>query len=258
VIEVVARPTEGSRTTWDVRRDGRALGTAVTSVRRNGPLLTGLDVPEDLAPEALAALLAELRAEGEETLVVDLPAGDPVLGAALRGREAPLEATQMLLDLADPVPTPARVRLVPMSAADYGAYEQHLNSAYAQEMLEAGAYPDLAAATVASERSQAELLPGGVDTPGHHLWSAHDGDTLVGILWIAVAGPKAYIYDIEVHEQQRRRGYGRELLDAGAVAAVQLGAATLGLNVFGPNEVARALYGRAGYTTTERTYRIEL
>ena len=97
-----------------------------------------------------------------------------------------------------------------------------------------------------------------METPGHHLWSAYDGDTPVGVLWVHVEGPKAYIYDIEVREEQRRRGYGRELLDAGAVASVELGATTLGLNVFGPNDGARALYERAGYATTEQTYRIEL
>ena len=42
------------------------------------------------------------------------------------------------------------------------------------------------------------------------------------------------------------------------MAAVELGATGLGLNVFGPNDGARALYERAGYVTTERSYRIEL
>jgi GNAT superfamily N-acetyltransferase len=215
-------------------------------------------VPEDTASDVLDALTAALCAEGEEWLVVDVAAEDAVLDAALVARNPRLEATQMLLDLSAPVPTPVRVRLVPMTVADYGGYAQHLNAAYAQEMLEAGAYSDLVTATLASERSQAQLLPRGVETPGHHLWSAYDGDTHVGVLWVHVEGPKAYIYDIEVREEQRRRGYGRELLDAGASASVQLGATTLGLNVFGPNEGARALYERAGYATTERTFRIEL
>ncbi len=46
----------------------------------------------------------------------------------------------------------------------------------------------------------------------------------VGILWVHVEGANAYIYDIEVREEQRRRGYGREILDAGALAARELGA----------------------------------
>ena len=107
-----------------------------------------------------------------------------------------------------------------------------------------------------------DLLPDGVDTSGQHLWTAYDGQTrdqtVVGILWIAVEDRAAFIYDIEVREEQRRRGYGREVLDAGAVAAVELGARTLGLNVFGHNEGALALYERAGYDTTERTFRVSI
>jgi ribosomal protein S18 acetylase RimI-like enzyme len=61
-----------------------------------------------------------------------------------------------------------------------------------------------------------------------------------------------------VREEQRRRGYGRELLDAGSRAALALGATTLGLNVFGHNEGALALYERAGYATTEQTFRIAI
>ena len=257
MIEVAALPPEGDSTTWEVRRDG-VLGTATTGVRRSGPLLTSLDVPEDTASDVLDALMAALRAEGDEWLVVDVAPGDAVLEAALDGRDTRLVSTQMLLDLDTPVAPPPRVALAPMTAAEYDGYEKHLNAAYAQEMVEAGAFSDLASATIAAEQSQAELLPSGVDTPGHHLWSAYDGDRPVGVLWVHVEGPKGFIYDIEVREEQRRHGYGRELLDAAASACVGLGATTLGLNVFGPNDGARALYERAGYATTERTYRIEL
>ena len=71
-------------------------------------------------------------------------------------------------------------------------------------------------------------------------------------------GATGYIYDIEVHHDQRRRGYGREVLDAGARAAHDLGAAVLGLNVFGHNDGARALYERAGYATTEQRFRVSV
>jgi ribosomal protein S18 acetylase RimI-like enzyme len=258
MIEVVALPGDGDTTTWEVRRDGHPLGTAVMGARRSGPLMTGLDVPLDAAPGVMDAILEGVRERGEPPLLVDVAPGDAVLEAALAGRETRLVATQMLLDLAAPVAPPARVVLVPMTAEEYVGYEEYLNAAYAQEMFEAGAFTDLAAAVVAAEQSQAELLPRGVDTPGHRLWSAYDGDTLVGILWIFVDGPKGYIYDIEVREEQRRRGYGREVLDAGALAARDLGAEELGLNVFGPNDAARALYEHAGYVTTERSYRIAL
>jgi len=238
VIEVAAVPGDGEETTWLVQREGVNVGTARTRARRGGLLLLGLDVAPTDAAEALDRLLAALGALGHDALVVDVPAGDPVLEVALAGRPLQLQATQMLLDLADVPAPPARVALRPMTAAEFQGYRDR--------------------AFAASVASTEQLLPDGLDTPGQHLWTAHDGEALVAILWIAVDGPTGYIYDIEVHHDQRRRGYGREVLDAGARAAHDLGARELGLNVFGHNDGARALYERAGYATTERTYRITL
>lgn len=256
--EVVALPGEGPETIWEVRHEGAVVGTARTGVRRRGLLLTGLDVPEDHATDALDAILAIARDRGDERLAVDVVPGDRVLEAALSGRDAPLVATQMLLDLSRPVAGPARVTLRPMTQEEFAGYRDHLVTAYAQEMVDSGAFDEMSSALAASEQSSQELLPEGPDTPGQHVWSAVDGDTVVGILWIHVEGASGYIYDIEVREEQRRRGYGREMLDAGARAAVELGATTLGLNVFGHNEGARALYERAGYDTTEQTFRLAL
>jgi ribosomal protein S18 acetylase RimI-like enzyme len=256
VIEVDALPGDAETTTWEVRRNGRALGTATTGMRRSGPLLTALDVPQEAAAETLDALLRAVRDRGEESLAIDVPTGDPVLESALQGRDARLVATQMRLDLSRPPSPPDRVALRAMTRDEFAAYREHLVTSYAQDMFDAGAFADLPTALTASEQSTRELLPEGPDSPGHHLWTATDGATEVGILWIHAEGASAFIYDIEVRDEHRRRGYGREILDAGAVAARALGADALGLNVFGHNEGARALYERAGYDTTERTFRI--
>ena len=258
MIEVVETSREGDETSWSVRRDGEAIGTATTHVRRVGPLLKGLDVPIGDATGALDALVAALAGSGFDSVAIDVRVDDPVLSAAIEGRGLRVAATQMLLDLSLPVEPPPRVTLRPMTTDEFRVYRAHLVTAYADDIFGLGGHADLAAALVASEQATVNLLPEGVDTPGQHIWSAYDDDTTVGVLWIAVDAPKAYIYDIEVHADQRRRGYGREVVDAGALAARDLGAEELGLNVFGHNDVARALYERAGYVTTERSYRIEL
>jgi ribosomal protein S18 acetylase RimI-like enzyme len=258
MTEVVAHPSDGEEATWEVRRDGRPLGAALTRIRRGGVLLSRLDVSEADAGVALDALLEALRERGQPSLAVDVVTGDRVLAAALDGRDARLEATQMVLDLSSPVAPPARVTLRAMTREEFARYRDQLITAYAQDMLDAGSFTDRDVAHAASVRSTEELLPDGVDSPGQHLWTAYDDKAPVGILWIFVAGPRGYIYDIEVHESQRRRGYGREILDAGARAARDLGAGELGLNVFGHNDGARAMYEKAGYATTERTYRIAL
>jgi ribosomal protein S18 acetylase RimI-like enzyme len=258
MTEVVAVSREGDVTAWEVRRDGRSLGAAWTRLHRGAPLLDRLEVPEADAADAFDALLSTLARGGAGSVAVDVRVEDPVLTAAIAGRGLPLGATQMRLDLSRPVDPPSRVELRPMTAEEFRAYRGHLVTAYAQEILGFGGFADLAAALDASERSTVELLPDGPDTPGHHLWSAYDGDEPVAILWIHAAGTRAFVYDIEVHEDRRRRGYGREVLDAGALAARDLGAEELGLNVFGHNEGARAMYEQAGYETTERSYRIPL
>jgi ribosomal protein S18 acetylase RimI-like enzyme len=243
---------------WDLTRDGAHCGSAVTGARRSGPLLKGLDVPVADAPAALNALTTAFRETGEQVLLVDMKAGDEILGAALAGADAGLVSTQMRLDLDGSVAAPPRVRLRPMSSEEFATYREQLVTAYAQDLFDAGAFTDLPDALAASELSTRELLPDGVASPSQHLWTAHDGDVVVGILWIHVDGERGFIYDIEVRPEQRRLGYGRELLDAGARAAYELGASVLGLNVFGFNEGAQALYARAGYTITEQTWRLAL
>ena len=258
MTEVAAVPGDGEETTWLVRREGVIVGTARTRRRRGGLLLLGLDVAPADAAEALDGLLIAVAELGHDSLVVDVPADDRTLDVALAGRPLQLQATQMLLDLAEVPARPERVALRPMTATEFERYRDQLITAYAQDMLDAGAFTDRDRALEASVVSTEELLPAGLESPGLNLWTAHDGEVLVAILWIAVDGPAGYIYDIEVHHDQRRRGYGREVLDAGARAAHDLGARELGLNVFGHNDGARTLYERAGYATTERTYRIEL
>ncbi len=260
---LVARAEEQVSEAWEIVEEGHPLGTAWT-VRRSpgGAHLVDLDVPVARAAETAEALASRLRAESAEYLVVDAFNGDEVGEAVRVWADAPLEATQMQLDLRGPVHATtdpgarATLDLAPMSDPEYAEYEVHLLTAYAQEMLDAGAYADWDAALAASARSQDELLPEGLRTPGHHLWTARHGDRRIGILWIVVSSAAAFIYDLEVDEEHRGRGYGRATLDAGALAARRLGAQVLGLNVFGPNERARALYERAGYATTERTYRL--
>jgi RimJ/RimL family protein N-acetyltransferase len=109
-----------------------------------------------------------------------------------------------------------------------------------------------------SDSDFAELLPEGRDTPEHHLWTVTDAETgvAVGSLWINVRdrgiGRAAFIYDIEMDESQRGKGYGRATMLAGEVAAKELGATTIGLNVFGFNTVAIGLYTSLGYTVTSQ------
>lgn len=77
-----------------------------------------------------------------------------------------------------------------------------------------------------------------------------------GIIWLANRdGPSnyglihdaAWVYDIVVEPEFRRRGLGCQLLTAGETWAYSQGYAYLGLHVFGHNKPAIALYHKCGY-----------
>jgi GNAT superfamily N-acetyltransferase len=76
------------------------------------------------------------------------------------------------------------------------------------------------------------------------------GDDLAegGLLWLgARSGTEWWIYDIIIDPAFRGTGLGRPTLRAAEEWVRARGGSRLGLNVFGPNAVARHLYDAAGY-----------
>jgi ribosomal protein S18 acetylase RimI-like enzyme len=127
---------------------------------------------------------------------------------------------------------------------------------YAEEKVKAGAW----LAEDALERSRKEfatLLPEGVDTPDNYLYAIHDtaSNTDVGVLWLADRtwnGQRlAFVYEVLVYEEFRRRGYGRAGMLALEEKARALGIPKMALHVFGSNQGALALYQEIGYEITD-------
>src|SRR5689334_11964724 len=110
--------TDGETSIWEVRRDDEVVATVQVGVRRERPVVVGVESAVDDASVALGAVLQQLRRQGAASVVVDVDAGDETTAAAIVGHRAELATTQMLLDLAQPVPEPVRVRLRPMTDAE--------------------------------------------------------------------------------------------------------------------------------------------
>lgn len=153
--------------------------------------------------------------------------------------------------------------LRPMSEAEYEVFQLKTVVGYAKVNVEAGNWIE-EESLEQSKRALEELLPDGRNTPRVLLLSADNsaGD-YVGYLWIGLdrlgtSKPFAWIYDIEVVENQRGQGYGRALLRAAEEETLKNGVPTLGLNVFGSNKVARKLYESSGYSITQMTMSKEL
>jgi ribosomal protein S18 acetylase RimI-like enzyme len=99
-------------------------------------------------------------------------------------------------------------------------------------------------------RQIAGLLPDGVNTLGHKLWFVvDDGNEVVGNLWVNVSEERAsaFIFDIEIREEHRGKGYARQALALLEDTLRMLGIRRLGLNVFDDNTVAQHLYRRQGF-----------
>ena len=153
-------------------------------------------------------------------------------------------------DASVPVPT---VRLEPMTPDEYAAYRASAEESYAQGIHRSGSLP-LEEARAKSAEDYARQLPDGLATEGHRLWTAYDGDTPVGMLWLGLKdtseGVSAFGFDFEVREDLRRHGYGRAIMAAAEQVCRELGVVQVGLNVFGDNLGAQSLYEQMGFQVT--------
>lgn len=142
-----------------------------------------------------------------------------------------------------------------MTAAEYATFRSHTIVQYAAAHTSVGSWSE-EEALEKSKLAIDELLPNGQETDGTLVMTALDGEgTSIGYLWIGLqrrggSPGEAWIYDIELYEPFRGKGYGRALLAVAEDSARNLGVKKLGLNVFGNNTVARNLYDSAGFQVT--------
>jgi ribosomal protein S18 acetylase RimI-like enzyme len=152
------------------------------------------------------------------------------------------------------------VELRPMTPEEYDRWRGPAVSDYAQAWVDSGILtPD--EAMKKAEKQFAELLPDGLDTPQQVFFTPVDGDEPVGMLWVHFddgGEQRAFIYDIQVWEHLRRRGYGRAIIDALTEDARVRGARSIGLNVFGSNPGAKALYEQTGFEVTATQMKLTL
>ncbi|MFB9314831.1 GNAT family N-acetyltransferase [Nocardioides plantarum] len=195
------------------------------------------------------AVEARAAAAGAARLTVGVFPGDPTTEAFVAGGGYETAAVQMRLDLARDLPAEEVVALVPMDQAAYDVWEADEVEAYAEARAKSGESPERALEI--SRQQHAELLPDGLDTEHHQFFVGRVAGEQVGTLWIGTERPMAFVYDVHVDEGHRRRGYGAGLMRAGALWARRHGSHALGLNVFGYNHGARALYEGLGYDTVE-------
>lgn len=140
------------------------------------------------------------------------------------------------------------VQLRPMPTDRMAAWLVASNEEYRLSRIAAGESPELASKRAAESSTQ--YFPDSTPLPLHQVFDVVDGATIVGYLWIGPQNGSTsdwWVWDVEIDEQHRRKGYAREALLLGEAEARALGATSIGLNVFGFNSGAQALYESLGY-----------
>ena len=248
VEELVERTAETSA--WlEVVDDGRVVGSAWLAPE--GEELGVYDIVlDDLgrAGDLLSAVLGHARSHGSRMIGVGVEPGDTARAAiaALPGFQR--RATNMVLRLDRPIADPALVVLARMTPDEYDGFMVNEVEGFAEELASAGMEAERALER--SRTMMAELLPAGIDSPGMEFDSARVEDDVVGELWLSTEKTMAFVYNIVVHPEHRRRGYGAAIMNAAAIRCRDLGHPVLGLNVFAHNPNARALYDKLGYEVT--------
>lgn len=145
--------------------------------------------------------------------------------------------------------------LEPMTLPEFLAFVEDTVPAYAADKVASGQWSE-GEAIALSRRELDALLPQGLATPGHHLYTLRDeaSGAPVGRIWIAEqqrAGSKvAYIYDVAIAPAHRRKGHAMRAFEAVEAEAARLGLEGIALHVFGHNAGAQALYLKLGYRPT--------
>lgn len=143
------------------------------------------------------------------------------------------------------------VRLVPMVASEFDDYIDRTTREYAEDNVRAGRWTAAEALQEAGKQIR-ELLPRGIDTPNHFLFTivAEPDAERVGILWLAVEPRGGFVYDLRIDESHRRKGYAEAGMRLAEDLVKNRGAKRISLHVFGDNGGARKLYAKLGYRET--------
>ena len=141
-------------------------------------------------------------------------------------------------------------KLIPMTQPEFDVYITRLIPEYAADNVRAG-YWDESEALEKSRKETESLLPKGLQSENHYFYTLYDGDQTVGIIWMRANVDRptksGFIFDVEIKEEFRGKGYGKQVMLLIEEKARELGLKSMGLHVFGYNKVAKNLYESIGY-----------
>jgi len=142
------------------------------------------------------------------------------------------------------------IKLVLMNSDEYQKYITSAIKSYAEEKVLSGNWNQEESISKAEEE-YTKLLPNGEKTESNFLYTILNDDKAIGVIWLAQKSEKeGFIYEINILEKYQGFGYAKEAMKQIESVGKKLGMIKIGLHVFGHNKVARGLYEKLGYQTT--------
>lgn len=145
------------------------------------------------------------------------------------------------------------MELFTLSDSEFGFWKERSIREYTLETMRGNGLT----AAEAEEKAKADfnrLLPEGLSTKDHYIFSLKDKGELIGYIWFcergAIDNRKAYLCDIVVEENKRGMGHGKKAMLILEEKVRDLGLKHIGLHVFGHNLRAQELYKKLGYGIT--------
>ena len=144
--------------------------------------------------------------------------------------------------------------LRPMTASEYADWFGQSITGYAADKVASGQWTAEESLAL-SRKENAELLPLGLETPGNHLFTIIDRQSVpVGMIWFGVrkkfGADVAYVFDVQIRPERQREGHAARAFAALEEELRRRGLTGIALHVFGHNEAARALYAKLGFEPT--------
>ncbi|MGW2654631.1 GNAT family N-acetyltransferase [Streptomyces sp. NPDC001478] len=264
----VQESADGVRSrTFDVCDNGRPVGAV--EIGADAPAsggigtLTSVRIDEAVRRRGrgtIACLAAEevLRGWGCASVRADV-AADDAAGQGLLAALGYTENSRNMIKRLDQEPPalPGGLTTRSMTPEEYADWEERAIAGYAESLVTRGTPPERA--VEAARASHTRHLPRGLATEGVRLhYLLHEGEK-AGSLWVAPfemhPGRRVgYVFDVEVAEGYRGRGYGRALMHQAERLARADGEEWIGLHVVTSNTPALRLYTSLGYEPTQYHY----
>ncbi|MBD0711729.1 MULTISPECIES: GNAT family N-acetyltransferase [unclassified Streptomyces] len=257
------RPDGGRSRTYDVCVNSRRVGSVHLATDPGFGAASGLierlaiDEPDRRRGRGTVAALASeevLRSWGCVEVQISVPADAEAGLRTARSLGYTERSRNMVKELpAEPPALPGGVEVRPMDADEFEVWKARAGDVFAQSWIDRGVPEDQARAK--AEDSHRKYLPEGLATPGVAIHVVVADGRSAGFLWtgrieLEPGRWAAFVYDIEVEEEYRGRGYGRALMLLAERVAREAGDTRLGLHVFAGNTPAIRLYESLGYRTT--------